>query len=66
MVGSAKKFNQPWLILHESKLQLPLKALTGEYKVTKARKVIMLRDSADEKVREAGVKILTGRKWKAE
>jgi hypothetical protein len=67
MVWSAKNVSSSLgLYCTKSKLQLPLKVLTEEYKVTKARHVIMLRDSADEKVREAGVKILTGRKWKAE
>ena len=45
---------------------MPLKSLTEEYKVTKARQTIMLRDSGDEKVREAGVQVNTGRKWKAD
>jgi hypothetical protein len=64
--GVPKSFTSLGLYCTKSKLQLPLKALTEEYKVTKARQVIMIRDSVDEKVREAGVKILTGRKWKAE
>ncbi|XP_076109046.1 uncharacterized protein LOC143077044 [Mytilus galloprovincialis] len=41
-------------------------ALTEEYKVTKTRQVMTLRDSKDAKVRGAKVKIRTGRKWKAE
>ncbi|XP_060552477.1 uncharacterized protein LOC132713820 [Ruditapes philippinarum] len=64
--GVPKSFTSLGLYFTKSKLQLPLKALTEEYKVTKTRQVIMLRDSADEKVRKAGVKILTGRKRKAE
>ncbi|VDI83021.1 Hypothetical predicted protein [Mytilus galloprovincialis] len=43
-----------------------MKALTEEYKVTKTRQVMTLRDSKDAKVRGAKVKIRTGRKWKAE
>ncbi|XP_076080058.1 uncharacterized protein LOC143050834 [Mytilus galloprovincialis] len=41
-------------------------ALTEEYKVTKTRQVMTLRDSKVAKVRGAKVKIRTGRKWKAE
>ena len=34
-----------------------------EYKVAKARLLLTLRDSADEKIREAGITVRTGRKW---
>ena len=48
-----------------SKLQLPLKSITEEFKVTKVRQHLMLRDSKDEKVpvRTARVEIRAGRKW---
>jgi hypothetical protein len=48
-----------------SKLQLPLTALTEEYKVNKVRGIMMVRDSKDDKVSQAGVEMNTGRKWKA-
>ncbi|XP_052260998.1 uncharacterized protein LOC127865149 [Dreissena polymorpha] len=64
-MGVPKSFNSHGLYCTGSKLQIPLKSLTEEYKVTKARKVIMLRDSSAEKVREAGMQVNTGRKWRA-
>jgi hypothetical protein len=48
-----------------SKLQLPLKSVTEEFKATKARQVMMLRDCRDDKVKNAGVQVKTGRKWSA-
>ena len=48
-----------------SKLLLPLKALTGEYKVTKATVVMILQDSGDGKTSGAGVEVITGHKWQA-
>ncbi|XP_052218246.1 uncharacterized protein LOC127835860 [Dreissena polymorpha] len=65
-MGVPKSFTSLGLYCTGSKLQIPLRSLTEEYKVTKARKVIMLRDSRDEKVREAGVQVNTGRKWRAD
>ena len=49
-----------------SKLQLPLSSVTEEFKVIKVRQVMMLRDSADEKVSGARVEVNTGRKWRAD
>lgn len=34
-----------------------------EFKVTRAREVLMYRDSKDPKVAQAGVLVKTGRKW---
>ena len=65
-MGVAKSFTSLGLYCTGSKLQMPLKNLTEEYKVTKARQVIMPRNSGNEKVREAGVQVITGRKWKAD
>ena len=39
--------------------------MVEEYKVGKARLVMTLKDSKDEKVRAAGVEVETGRKWLA-
>ncbi|XP_069114421.1 uncharacterized protein [Argopecten irradians] len=60
-----RSFSSVGLYSSGTKLQLPLKSLTEEFKVTKVRQVIMLRDSADDKVREARVVTRTGRKWDA-
>ena len=65
-LGVPRSFSSIGLYSSGSKLQLPLKALTEEYKATKVRAVMMLRDSQDQKIREAGIEIRTGRKWKAE
>lgn len=48
-----------------SKLQLPLTSVVEEFKVAKARQVIMLRDSSDQLVRQADITIRSGRKWSA-
>ena len=48
-----------------SKLQHPLKTLIEEYKFTKAREVMMLRDSRDGKISGVGIEVRTGHKWKA-
>ncbi|KAL0173755.1 hypothetical protein M9458_029723, partial [Cirrhinus mrigala] len=47
-------------------LRLPLKSLEEEFKVTRAREVLMYRDSNDPKVAQAGVLVRTGRKWNAQ
>ena len=49
-----------------SKFQLPLTSLVEEYKVAKVRQALMLRDSTDEQVRGAGIKLRSGRKWHVE
>ena len=47
-----------------TKLQLPIKSLTEEVKVVKARNKVTLEDSKDEKIRNAVVEVNIGRKWK--
>ncbi|KAL0159871.1 hypothetical protein M9458_043596, partial [Cirrhinus mrigala] len=44
---------------HTNKLQLPFSGLIEEFKVTRAREVLLYRDSPDTRVR-------TGRKWRAQ
>ena len=39
--------------------------MTEEYKTAKVRTVMVMRDSQDQKIREAGIKVRTSRKWKA-
>ena len=64
-LGVPRSFSSVGLYSSNSKLQLPIKALTEEYKMNKVRAVMMLRDSKDEKVREGGIRVRTGRKWSA-
>jgi hypothetical protein len=64
-LGVPRSFSSIGLYSTGSKLQLPLKGLTEEYKATKVRAVLMLRDSIDKKISEAGIEVRTGRKWKA-
>lgn len=47
---------------HTNKLQLPFPSLTEEFEVTKAREVLLYRDSADKRVSSAGIMVRTGRK----
>ncbi|NJK32032.1 MAG: hypothetical protein HC927_06195 [Deltaproteobacteria bacterium] len=65
-LGVPRSFSSIGLYSSGSKLQLPLSSVTEEYKVTKARQVMMLRDSADVKVSGARVEVNTGRKWRAD
>ncbi|XP_056127556.1 uncharacterized protein LOC130105540 [Rhinichthys klamathensis goyatoka] len=51
---------------HNTKLQLPFSSLAEEFKVTRAREVLLYRDSVDTKVSSAGVEVRTGRKWRAQ
>ena len=48
-----------------NKLQLPIKGVVEEFKATKVRKVMLLKDSTDTKVSQAGIQGKTGRKWSA-
>jgi len=61
-MGVPRSFSSIGLYGEGTKLQLPLKSLTEEFKVTKVRQVLLLRNSKDEKVREAKVKVKIGRK----
>ena len=65
-LGVPRSFTNIGLYSTGSKLQLPIRAVTEEYKTTKVRAVMTLRDSRDDKIREAGIEVRTGRKWKAE
>lgn len=49
-----------------TKLQLPLKSLEEEFKVTRTREVLMYRDSSDPEVAQAGMAVKTGREWSAQ
>ncbi|XP_063050368.1 uncharacterized protein LOC134445223 [Engraulis encrasicolus] len=65
-LGLPKSLSCIALYGHTNKLQLPFSGLTEEFKVTRAREVLLYRDSADTRVSSAGVEVRTGRKWKAQ
>ena len=50
---------------HNTKLQLPLSSLIEEFKVTKARLYMMLRDLEDQVIRDTLPEVKTGMKWSA-
>ncbi|XP_062613999.1 uncharacterized protein LOC134275735 [Saccostrea cucullata] len=62
-LGIPRSFSSIGLYSSGTKLQLTLKSITEEFKVTKVRQHLMLQNSKDEKVRTAKVDIRTGRKW---
>ena len=64
-LGLPPSFTSIGLYSRTSKLQLHFTLLVEEYKVGKARLVMTLKDSKDEKVRTAGVEVKTGRKSSA-
>ncbi|XP_054626149.1 uncharacterized protein LOC129178189 [Dunckerocampus dactyliophorus] len=65
-LGLPRSLSSIALYGNTNKLQLPLKSLEEEYKVTRAREVVQYRDSCDPKVAKAGIQVRTGRKWRAE
>ncbi len=65
-LGLPKSLSSIALNGHRNKLKLPLKSLEEEFKVSRAREVLLYRDSRDPKVATAGIEVRTGRKWKAE
>ena len=64
-LGVPQSFCSIGLYSRSCQLQLPLSSVVEEFKVAKCRLVLTLRDSADAKVREAGVFTGSGRKWSA-
>nr|XP_061785060.1 uncharacterized protein LOC133576095 [Nerophis lumbriciformis] len=65
-LGLPKSLSSIALYGNTNKLQLPFTGLTEEFKVTRAREVFLYRDSSDTRVSSAGIKVRTGRKWKAQ
>lgn len=65
-LGVPKSLPSKGLYSTGSKLQLPLRPVTEEFKIKKVRQVMMLRYSADEKVSEAKVEDKTSRRWRAD
>ncbi len=76
MDGKANAFIRKWLglprclsetgLFGKNTLQLPLQSISLGYKQEKTRLVLELRESADQAVRNANPKVLTGRKWNAQ
>ncbi|XP_061778568.1 uncharacterized protein LOC133569990 [Nerophis ophidion] len=64
-LGVPRSFCSIGLYSTGSKLQLPITSVVEEYKVTKTRQAMMLRDSKDERVRQAGIVVRSGIKWSA-
>lgn len=64
-LGLPKSLSSIALYGNSNKLQLPLKSLEEEFKVTKSRMVLQYSDSRDPKVSTAGIEVKTGRKWNA-
>ncbi|CAC5393214.1 unnamed protein product [Mytilus coruscus] len=54
-----------WPLMLTAKLQLPFTSIVEEFKVSKTRLVMTLKESTYDKVRTAGVQMRTGRKWSA-
>ncbi|XP_060076611.1 uncharacterized protein LOC132556244 [Ylistrum balloti] len=64
-LGVPPSFTSVGLYSTTGKLQLPLSSLVEEFKVAKVRLVMTVRDSKDEKIRNAGIETRTGRQWSA-
>ncbi|XP_063418448.1 uncharacterized protein LOC134701249 [Mytilus trossulus] len=64
-LGVPPSFTTVGLYSRTAKLQLPFTSLVEEFKVSKSRLVMTLKESRDHKVRTAGVQVRTGRKWSA-
>ncbi|RXN24140.1 reverse transcriptase [Labeo rohita] len=65
-LGLPKSLSCIALYGHTNKLQLLFSGLTEEFKVTRAREVLLYRDSSDTRVSSAGIEVRTGRKWRAQ
>ncbi|XP_052224110.1 uncharacterized protein LOC127839765 [Dreissena polymorpha] len=62
-LGLPPSFTNIGLYGRSTKLQMPISSLVEEFKVAKARLMLTLRDSEDEKVGNAGIQVRTERKW---
>ncbi|XP_060584572.1 uncharacterized protein LOC132740645 [Ruditapes philippinarum] len=61
--GLPQCFTSLGLYTATGELQLPVSSLVEEFKVSKARLLMTLKDSPDECIRGAGIELRTGRKW---
>ena len=64
-LGVPPSFSNIGLYGSSNKLQMPFSSLVEEFKVAKARQLLTLRDSADDKISGAGIQVRIGRKWLA-
>ncbi|XP_038147774.1 uncharacterized protein LOC119787807 [Cyprinodon tularosa] len=64
-LGLPRSLSSIALFGHGTKLTLPLSSVSEEFKVARAREVLLYRDSTDGKVSSAGIEVRTGRKWRA-
>ncbi|XP_073731592.1 uncharacterized protein [Misgurnus anguillicaudatus] len=64
-LGLPRSLSDIALYGRKNKLKLPFSSLKEEFMVTRAREVLLYRDSSDIKVSSAGIEVRTGRKWKA-
>ena len=64
-LGIPPSFTSKGLHGKSNKLQLPLSSLVEKFKTTKTRLVLALRDSPDERIRDARIVTRTDRKWSA-
>ena len=63
--GAPRNLTAVALYSKEAKLQLPVSAVTTEFKVSKARLVMTLKDSSDPVIRNLQPDVKTGQKWAA-
>ncbi len=64
-LGLPSSFSNIGLYCRTSKLVLPVTSVTEEFKVTKVRSCVTLRDTDDPVVRSCKIKTRSGRKWSA-
>ena len=62
-LGVSRSFSSIGLYRIGSKMQVPFRSVTEEYKANKVWAAITLRD---QNITKAGIQVRTGRKWKAE
>ncbi|XP_061589349.1 uncharacterized protein LOC133454644 [Cololabis saira] len=65
-LGLPRSLSSIALYGRNNKLKLPFSSLMEEFMVTRAREVLLYRDSSDTKVSSAGIEVRTGRKWRAQ
>ena len=64
-LGVPPCFSSAHFFGRSNKLRTPLSSITEEYKVTKVRQQLMLRDSSDTVLQAARIPVRTGSKWSA-
>ncbi|XP_053176235.1 uncharacterized protein LOC128359949 [Scomber japonicus] len=65
-LGLPRSLSSLALYGNNNKLNLPVKGLTEEFMVARAREVLQYRESKDPKVAQAGIEVRTGRRWRAQ